>query len=765
MKTSHWVALFFLAALGVQLAASAGGTSAAAPEMVTLKLEEFQDLFRKAHLATEQQRLDKEREELHTNYRNKLKDLSKQKNSWQAEVQTRASARGKVVSGNWLLLNHSVAGFYQLPKHGDLDQLQGLAAFDFELKFHIFEDGWTALPLIESQVIVGQWDVSKQQVVNSDVMQLQGTVAWVPEPFGPELMLMLKARPDEVVTGEAAHAMYHTLITNRSGTYRVRFRAHSHVRHTRNLHALSLTSVYPLSTVNFRIEHPLLQDQPQSIVKEFSVEPAAFYSISDRGGLTEVEMRLPSTTTLELKWRSVAAGTAPAKQVKGKALSNTSEPSSPEEAASEDGKEQPPQATVQHNALISIADGVVQSSNIFKFSFDSEQPLSLAEVLVFGGARVTGVVAHGMQTWRAMPTNVSAQEAGDGPHGNATLVQVFFKTSTMSKEAIVLITAESSFEVEQGRVELAVMACRNVLRQSGTLAVVKAANAEVYESASRGAARAGLGDVPMSVRSQTDQPIVLAYKYLSPRYLVELHVLHHEEIPTLRALVDTALYQVLVVDTQTMHKLTMIVQNSQQQYMVVRDIPSAASIWSLRVNSLSVQPSRGRDGSLLVPLLVGTGGDSNEGGVAPLASVELAWTTEHPPLGSNGSLSLAPPRVDLPVTALSVEAQLPEMYTFNFSGTMQNVSIFSHKQPRAVNYQTERHVVEEGFKFGAPPQQSEEKASVKAAIPKQGTRYRFEKILVIGDNAVLTAAYQLRTSMTPDGGWRMWAWPFAHSGQ
>jgi hypothetical protein len=307
------------------------------------------------------------------------------------------------------------------------------------------------------------------------------------------------------------------------------------------------------------------------------------------------------------------------------------------------------------------------------------------------------------------------------------------------------------------------MICRNVVRQTGSIAVVKTASAEVHEHASKGVARAGLGEIPSFVRSRTDRPIVLAYKYLAPRYSVALSVLHHEEVQTLSSVADSALYQLLVVGSQRMHKLTMSVQSSQQQYMVVRGIPVAATIWSLRVNSLSTKPVRGPDGTLMVPLLVGTGGDSNEGGAAPQASVELAWSSEHDSLGENGTLVLTPPRVDMPITALSVEVQFPEQYSVNFTGTLENVTIFSHKQPRAVNYQTERHLVEEGFKFGAPPPPSEEKASVKATIPRQGKRYRFEKILVVGDNAVLNAVYSLnRTGSTGAAGW--WAWasrPFA----
>jgi hypothetical protein len=504
---------------------------------------------------------------------------------------------------------------------------------------------------------------------------------------------------------------------------------------------------------------------PRSVaIKELNTEPAAFHELAERDDFVDVRLRLPSTKTFTLKWRtsaptsaaSASAAKQPASRKTSAARGGSNATSLPQsEAVPEDEPEA--RATVLHDVLHAIDEGVVRSDASFKFSLDSEQSLGSVEIVVLGPARVTSVVAHGMQTWRTTPIS-NFTLPGDTPDTprNGTLVQIAFRSSTISKDAIVMLTTELEFDPEIARVELPVMACRDVLRQTGSISVVKMASVEVYEHVARGVARAGVGQVPAHVRSRTDRPIVLAYKYLSPRHAVTLSVLHHEEIPTLSSVVDSALYQVLAVETQKMQSLTLVLQNSQQQYMAVRDIPKAATIWSLRVNSLSTQPVRGRDGTLLVPLLVGTGGDSNEGGVAPKTSVELAWMTEHTSLGENGTLALSPPRMDMPISALSVEVQLPEIYEVNFTGTLQNVSIFSHKQPHAVNYQTDSFVVEQGHKFGAPPKPAEPKGtSVKAKIPKQGRRFRFEKILVVGDNAVLSAAYAVnRSSEMPQPWWQ-----------
>merc|ERR1719469_671136 len=250
-------------------------------------------------------------------------------------------------------------------------------------------------------------------------------------------------------------------------------------------------------------------------------------------------------------------------------------------------------------------------------------------------------------------------------------------------------------------------------------------------------------DVPQHVRSRTDRPIVLAYKFLSPRQSIVLCVLRHEEVQTLQSVVDSALYQVLVLDTQKMHQLTLVLQNTHRQYMSVGDVPAGATLWSLRVNSMTMQPVRGRNDTLLVPLLAGS--RQSEDGLAMRTSVEISWMTGHEPLGPNGSLTLSPPRLDMPISKLSVDVQLPENLDANFTGSIRDVSKFSYRQPHAVNYETQRHVTETNHKFGAAEKPAV-RASLQAKVPTQGMRYRFEKILVVGDGASLSASYALRPS-------------------
>lgn len=371
-----------------------------------------------------------------------------------------------------------------------------------------------------------------------------------------------------------------------------------------------------------------------------------------------------------------------------------------------------------------------------------------------------------MQTWR---TGVARQAILPGQSGDAsatvgnvsgTVVAVAFKSSVISKEVIVKVSTEQEFDVQAGLVALPVAICQGVLRQTGTLAVVKVANVEVYEHSAAGVASIGSDDIPSHVRGGTGRPIVLAYKYLSPHYSVAVSVIHHEELRTLEAVADTALHQVLVVDTQVMHSFLLVMQNTQRQYMEVRGIPASATLWSLKVNSLDTKPVRGREGAVMVPLLVGSQG-SGEGGAVPKTSVELAWLSTRNALGQNGTIDLNPPRIDVPISALSVEVQFPNGYLVNFTGSLEEVSKFSQRQPSAKNYETGKEVTEKDFDFAsmAPPSRgsSSSQAGVKAKVPKMGSRYLFERLLVVNGSATLSVAYTQPPSNEPKG-WSPLRW-------
>eukprot|EP00913_Durusdinium_trenchii_P029508 g27660.t1 len=416
------------------------------------------------------------------------------------------------------------------------------------MDFRIFENQWTAIRLIDAQTIVTDWSIQRRPAVSAAELELV--------TLGLDSFLTVQRRP-EVEEAEAWED--HTLVTNVSGVYRIGM--------------------------------------------EISVEPSAHWETKEAANVTDMELKLPSTKQLSVKWRIV-------------------------------------------------------------------------------------------------------------PRDK---VRISFKSSAISKEVSILVTTELSV-AQHGLIRLPTAYCQRVLRQSGTMAVVKLSNIELHQEAAAGVARLGLDQVPLHMSSRAGRPIILAYKFLAAAHAVDLSVIHHEELNTLESVVDTALYKVLVVDGQLMHSLMLQLQNTQRQYMAIQGIAQNATIWTTRVNSM----------------------DSKLASQAK-SSVEIAWV-EPLELQRNGTVRLKPPRLDMPMAALSVEVWFPKEYEVNFTTTMRQVETYSQRQPSAVNYKTESHVVEQDFDFASVPRSKN--AGVKSKMPTAGSRWRFEQLLVVDGKADLEIAYQ-----------------------
>lgn len=675
------------------LAAPAGAET---PSGVTCSLSEYQDLYHRAVQADLLEGLKAREESQEGQLRQREQELREREEALRG-AQQRRQQRERVLPGNWRLVRHSAEG-----ECCSAGESRSLATFNFSLEFRVFEDEWTALPLIDADTIVGRLSVHRAAESGS----------WTPLELGEEAIATVTEREEG-----AESRPQHVLAVNGSGLFRAEIQAYGHVQSNRNLHSLALNLLHPLTAARLRLSR-----DAKSHLKELSTEPAAYLAQTQGDGYTDVEVRLPSSQTLVVKWRmQQGVGAAPAK-------SEVEQQAKEEDAGNL-------QAAVVHDSIHSVEDSILQSTHSFKYSLDGEQSLSHVQISFPGAARVTSVVAHGMQTWRTAPSNAS----GADPPG--TTLHVAFKTSVISREVIVMVTTELAFDSGARLLRLPTAVCGGALRQAGTLAVVKVANVEIYEERAAGVARAGVEDVPEHMRSRVGWPIIMAYKFLAPRHNVTLSVSQHEEESTLEAMADAARYQALVLDSQVMHDYLLVLQNTRQQYMEVTGIPASATLWALKVNSVATKPVRTAQNRLLVPLLVGSPGRSG----ASKASVQLTWLTSQEPLGGNGTLKLHPPGVDMPIAALSAEVFLPEHHELRFGGSMKRVERFSQPQPSPVSYQTEKEVVPDGFDFAtAPPPRSSGAgaAGVRAKVPKSGKRHLLEQLLVLPPGAQLTVDYR-----------------------
>lgn len=672
---------------------------------VTLPLHDYNELYEQAYFNEKKAALEKERRALEDARKTQEEAMrQKEQRLEQSRARGEKERRGAITSQNWLLVGHKVNGIHE-PVHSLQDN--DSAVFNFELEFQVFDSEWTCIPLVDGQMITCDWAV--QRMASEEIPTSDTKSDWNTVSLGSDTMLLvqeLDGSPGRQVLG-----------TNIPGRYRVSFKAYIFVHSVpaRNLHSLCLNLLHPVTTADLKLKH---DTAARVSIRDLSITPATRFSLEEDNDFLKVALCLPPTKTVEIKWRGV-------------------ETSDLEwERACVDGEksveEDPLQITASHDSLHTIMDGVLQSNHALKLCVDSEQrALSRVRFAISGPSRITSVSGHGVTCWRASPLDGSAEPG--------TMVEVDFKSSLISDNIIVLLNTE--LEISSDAFTIPSLICEGVLRQTGNLAVVKMANVEVHEHDARGMAKVSPDELPAELTCQTTRPIMFAYKYLSPQTQAKFRIVQHDQVDVLDAVVETALYEVLMSESQSMHRLMLNMTNSRQQYLEIQGIPADARLWSLLVNSKPAKPVRGENGNLLIPLLIGARSNRDEG--AQSASVELAYLVQQDPLGSEGSISLTPPRLDVPISKLLVELQWPEVHELKFTGSIQPVRAFSYSLPKPVNHDVGTDVVELGFDFNKAPAYMP-KAGVNVKIPRAGKSRRFEQLLVVDGGATLVVDYHTK---------------------
>ena len=795
-----------------------GSRSATAPEAgppseppatVTISLDTYQAIFERAYL-------QEKRRDLENEYSNKAKELAdafsaktkkverdraqlaateKRLKETANKARRAAEQRTRLMgSDNFTILNHTVSA----------EIISGQASFDHILDLQIFEDAWTSIPIITTEIIatdlkVGFSSRSPQHAARNVTSEMGASMP----------RLLTHVQTSGPVNTEKD---FRVLVADKAGFYRVKLRTYQPVRVEKKINALPLTLLYPIDGIKLRIltstttpntptttntnintTTPANNETTSTTaapierpsIHDLSVEPigrttlAAHSSKTSSGTIhhyTDVDVRLPLTSQVQFKWRVSSGDRAEgggSGSSSGRSGSNrppaglavdendgahhsttlrgsrhrtsaSNNDNTDDDDDDDDDDEPEPTATVVHDALHIVSDGLLQSTHSFTYALDvGMSSVPDLDLVVRGKARVTGVTGHGVQSWRAIPLA-----------SNSTTVRISFKSSLMSETINLLMTTETETEAGDGAtingdisssvaMTLPTIQCLNVLRQTGTFGVVKASgNVELYEHSSKGVARAAMLDLPESMRFRAaGQPIVLAYKYLSPQHTVKISQVRHHEEEVIEAVVEQAAFEKLVLDKQTMSTFTLTMQNTNTQYLKLSGIPRDALLWDLLVNSVPTKAVKGINGTLMVPLLVGRSGLND--GRAEATSVELSYLSTHRPLGPNGTLDLSPPSLDIPIAALSIEARLPSRARYNF--TQPQVRKFSQSAPVIISNDVGSQVTRTGHPFGFKTKLDKDSPfspSDKHGVPKAGTAYRFEKLLVLGGDAGLMASYQ-----------------------
>lgn len=706
--------------LGFYAVPSIAQTQAA---QVTLSLNEFEDLYSSAKLKDSERSLQDQKNLHEKEHQLRLKE-------------TRQRQHKDIFPKNFHVLQYTAFGSYNSSSLSSNDN--NMAIFDMSMTIRIIEDHvdesgkqrWTMVPLIPNTTIASDWIVEIFDEGEED----GGSFIAVDPVIIPDVLLL---RRDHSVL---------ELTTSRAGIFRIHYKAyHRVVKSRNNIHDMVISQfLYPFTNFRFRVHG-------SNTARDFSVRPVeAFWRVMPQQTnlqqlsqefFTDIQVILPLTTDrIEIRWLDASdEGKTEKHQVNDSSTQLRTDNSSIEKDADDT-----PQVTVTNEVMHSIGEGVVKSKHILEFLSTNDLSAPVLFTLHGPNVRILSIEGLAVQSWEIA-----------GSSTNKEAVRLIWKRSHLESSATVLIQTETDRSgAEQEQLELPRIECQNVLRQVGHVGVTKEANVEVHEHSTKGGImQCEPTEVSSKLHLNMDKPMVLSYKYLNPvETSIILNVQVHVAMETLEATIDRLHYKAVVTNTHVMHSLIVVMQSIKLQYLKLFGVPESSSMFTLLVNSVPAKPVRGKDQSIMVPLLVGLDAESANAGRSQLTSVELNYisTPKYPMTAThNGTLELSPPHMDLPISVLTTHLRLPKNYKYEFSGDFGGSSSdLIAPLPAAFSYQTGKRVVKTDYQFSFKddnwPDSDDTKpqeAAVKIVAPVMGRSFYFNRLLVVGTQLALNATF------------------------
>ncbi len=385
----------------------------------------------------------------------------------------------------------------------------------------------------------------------------------------------------------------------------------------------------------------------------------------------------------------------------------------------------PTKLYAETRALIAVAEGVLLCQEMVQFNI-LHTPVRELRLTVPAGVSVLSVTGNRVQDWRV--------DAGE-------LVVV------LTGEVVGAELLRISYELPGEQVaEVPVIRAKGVQREKGFVGVVALANVEITAGKVAGATPIDVRQLPADIVAMTNQPILLAFRYVGEKFSIALNVKRHAEEKVLVTIVDSGLFTAMQLrDGRRMTKVVYSVRNNRNQFLRLK-MPARAEVWSVSVGGNTVTPGRDEQGRLLVPLVRSARGGRELAGF-PVAIVYVE-TPEKTPFPARGELHVALPACSEPVIHLMYGYYLPAegKYTVGwgrsgFSGPIRLVEEFTSlsagpgaevirkeadKQVAQMQQQMDQRVDAAAKAAGATP--------IRVRLPVKGKLFRLEKILALPDD-------------------------------
>ena len=382
----------------------------------------------------------------------------------------------------------------------------------------------------------------------------------------------------------------------------------------------------------------------------------------------------------------------------------------------------PPKLYAETHTLVAVADGVLlcQESINFNILHAGVRELKLA---VPSGARVLTVSGPSIQDWREDGQGELQVVLQNEVVGSYSL-RVAYEVTTTASPAVPIIRA------------------KGVEREKGFVGVIAIANVEIAAGSLEGATSIDARQLPGNIVAMTNQPILLAFRFVAEAFTIPLSIKKHDEVSVLITIVDSAVFTSMQLnDGRRMTKVIYSVRNNRNQFLRLV-MPQAADIWSVSVSGNTVSPAKDTQGNVLVPLIRSTAG-SRELTSFPVEIVYVETPSAVAP--DKGKLRVDLPTCAVPAMHVMFTYYLPAegKYTVGwgksgFTGPMALVEEFTTmstgagpkvvirdeaKQAQQLQQEVDAQVDQRARESGATP--------IRVRLPIGGTMFMLEKILAL----------------------------------
>jgi hypothetical protein len=441
------------------------------------------------------------------------------------------------------------------------------------------------------------------------------------------------------------------------------------------------------------------------------------------GDITRVVAALPAAAAVSLSW----------------------------ERAIPEAEKVPPKLYAETQTLVGVNDGLIVCRERVNFSI-LHTGVRVLELKIPQGVSILEVRGERVRDWRVVPDAKQGDKLNvaltSEVIGNYSLVVTYEKPTVTATVA----PAQADKTAPPAVVSLPILRGVDVVREKGHIGVVALANVELSATKLDGATAIDVRELPPEMLAMTNQPILLAYRYVADTFDIPLAIKKHQDVSVLVTIVDTAVITTMeTMDGRRITKAIYNVRNNRQQFLRLA-LPKEAEIWSASVSGRAVQP--GKDGDRILIPLVRSEGASSGLTAFPVELVYVEKTAEAGKVPASGIAHIELPRASEPITHLMVNLYLPKegKYTHGWGNEPWiEGSLTLVKEFRKLTGAPDAPVVDAQAAANAMQQLAQAQADqatsaagatpIRVNLPLDGQLFRLEKVLVLDEPLSIDVHY------------------------